>query len=374
MPASASQPAQTWLDNLKPADLFHTIFETADLGVILLTADGLIHRANPAFQQMCHQTVDELAGQSFLTLISAHTRPLWVHYWEPIMAGQRPSAQLEIQLILPQDPTPRPLWVSMTLARTNSDPPLMLALVQDITPRKTTEADLRELRHRLGQSREKTQLRLAQDLHDGPMQELYAAQFQLQALARRNGVQTDPAAQEALQTTQAIFQGVNKSLREICGELRPPTLVPFGLATAVRSLAETLQERYPNLTFTLHLDDDGQRLPEPMRLALYRIAQEAVNNVLKHAQATRILINLHLIETNQHTARPSEIVLEVQDNGRGFAVPARWIELARQEHLGLVGAAERAEDINGQFLILSTPGKGTIVRITAPLPPTGENE
>lgn len=371
---------KTWLDDLQPADLFYTIFEAADLGVVLLTTDGHIHRANPAFQKMCQATVDQLGGRLFASLITAETRPLWEHYWEAVQTEQRPGVQLELQLQPVTDTdsdadvsTP-PVWIDLTLTTTNKD--IFLTLVRDITPRKVTEADLRELRRRLAQSREKTQLRLAQDLHDGPMQDLYAAQFQLQALTRRESLQADAQAQKAVHGTQQIFRQVNQTLRQICGDLRPPALVPFGLAAAVRSHAEQFRKRYPDLQLTLNLDDDDQRLPEHVRLALFRICQEALNNVAKHAQATRVLINLRLLAQAEYSDEGAKIVLEVQDNGRGFDVPARWIDLARREHLGLVGAAERAEDIDGQFLILSTPGKGTIVRVTAPLTETndaGEN-
>lgn len=103
---------------------------------------------------------------------------------------------------------------------------------------------------------------------------------------------------------------------------------------------------------------DGQTLPERVRMALYRIYQIAITNVLRHAQATQVWIQFKL--------NREDVILEIKDNGRGFEVPERWIELARQGHLGLVGALERAEAIGGRLQVESEPGRGSLVRVTAP--------
>jgi signal transduction histidine kinase len=103
---------------------------------------------------------------------------------------------------------------------------------------------------------------------------------------------------------------------------------------------------------------DRDQLSERVRLALFRIFQHSVSNVLRHARATELKIHFALGEEN--------ITLEIKDNGQGFELPARWIQLARKGHLGLVGAAERAEALGGKLKIISAPGKGTMIRVIVP--------
>jgi signal transduction histidine kinase len=159
-------------------------------------------------------------------------------------------------------------------------------------------------------------------------------------------------------------QGLNQviqTLRSITSELRPPTLAPFGLEKAIRSHAERFQEAHPELELHFDLMSDQQKLPEPMRLALFRIYQQTLTNVIRHADARRVTIRLHL--------GADRATLDIEDDGRGFEVPARWIDLVRQGHLGLAGAVERAEAVGGQLKVVSTPGHGTQVQVNVPIQP-----
>jgi signal transduction histidine kinase len=107
------------------------------------------------------------------------------------------------------------------------------------------------------------------------------------------------------------------------------------------------------------LAHDGQDLPERIRIALFRIYQEALNNVLRHAQAKTVKVRLKL--TTQ------KVVLEIQDDGIGFELPNHWVRLARQGHLGLVGAMERAREVGGILEVITAPGRGTLLRASVPI-------
>jgi signal transduction histidine kinase len=144
------------------------------------------------------------------------------------------------------------------------------------------------------------------------------------------------------------------------GELRPPTLTPFGLEKSIRSHAARFRTENPQYELHLELSPDGQRLPERTRLAFYRVYQHSLANIVRHAQATRIDVRF-LMDAEQ-------AVLEVQDNGRGFQVPERWFTFVRDGHLGLAGAAERAEAIGASLQVTSAPGQGTLVCVTLPFP------
>jgi PAS domain S-box-containing protein len=229
-----------------------------------------------------------------------------------------------------------------------------------------------EVQRRLIQYRELERLLIAQDLHDGTLQDLIAMSFLLkdihhtaeERLAVSTGEISSSQAypnswQGKLGKLQQLLDEQIDQLRTFCSELRPPTLAPYGLEKAIEAHAETFQEKHAELHISLDLMHDGQRLPEGTRLALFRIYQELLNNVVRHAQASNVWVHFQLDGTLSE--------LQVKDNGQGFSVPENWVEVARQGHLGLVGIQERAEAVGGKVMIQSTPGGGTLVQVIVPL-------
>jgi signal transduction histidine kinase len=196
-----------------------------------------------------------------------------------------------------------------------------------------------EIHRRLMQSREAERLRLSQELHDGAMQDLYGVRYRLE------------------DETSAMVQDVIAKLREICGELRPSVLTPFGLERAIRAFMDTVADRHPGLAIELDLDADGQSIPEEARLALYRVVQEAVHNVIKHAEASRVRVAFRWNGTD------AEVTIE--DDGRGFTVPDAWLDLGRAGHYGLLGLSERVRALEGHLHVASKPGAGAQVRVRA---------
>jgi two-component system, NarL family, sensor kinase len=158
---------------------------------------------------------------------------------------------------------------------------------------------------------------------------------------------------------QISIQHVIRTLRDICGELRPPALTPFGLEVTLRSHAAIFQAAHPGLTLMLNLSADELHLPERVRLTLFRIYQQALNNVVQHAHASAVLVQL--------AADAQQIMLTIEDDGCGFVVPPSWLDFARQGHMGLLGAAERAEAIGGRLEVESVVGEGTVVRVVVPV-------
>jgi signal transduction histidine kinase len=232
-------------------------------------------------------------------------------------------------------------------------------LNEEILERQRIEAELAEVQRRLIDNVEVQRLELAQEIHDGPIQDLYAINMQMDIL-RSSMVEKEQ--KELIVAANEKLKQVVHSLRTISGELRPPTLAPFGLEKAIRSHAQQIQAAQPDLQIYLDLSPDKKLIEERIRLALYRIYQSAFANVLRHAQASRVEIRLIL--------NGEKVVLEIQDNGCGFDVPSRWLGFARKGHLGLLGASERAEAVDGKLEITSSPGKGTLVRVTAPMSTT----
>ncbi len=217
-----------------------------------------------------------------------------------------------------------------------------------------------EIQRLINQSQEVERTRIARELHDGPLQELIYASFLVQDIeseedAARRG--------EKLGQLSSWLQDQAASLRAFTSELRPPALAPFGLEKAIQSHMRQVEMRFPGIKLYRDLMPDRQAIPEDTRLALYRIYQEGMNNILKHANASEVSVRF------QFDQQQAEIVLS--DNGSGFDVPKNWVRLARKGHLGLVGMRERVESIGGSLLVQSALGAGTTVRVTAPLAVNG---
>lgn len=215
--------------------------------------------------------------------------------------------------------------------------------------------ELTEVQHRLIDVEEGERLHLAREIHDGPLQELYILDFGLVALA---GQIQDKEAQLQLSEMRSVLQNISRTLRTLCQKLRPPALGPFGLGVVIRSFAQNFQQTHPDIEVHLNLTDDKQKLSERVRLALYRICQHALDNIVLHAQASQISI--------QFTLDAEQAVLCIEDNGRGFAVPDNWFTFAKEGRVGLLGCKERAEAVGGFLEILSAPGYGVKLIITVP--------
>ncbi|CAM2064106.1 HATPase-c domain-containing protein [Sulfidibacter corallicola] len=203
----------------------------------------------------------------------------------------------------------------------------------------------REATMNRGQSeaRENERLRIARDLHDGPIQDLHAIQLRLSLTP--SGVHRE---------TDTYLRRVIQQLRWLCGELRPPAITQFGLSVAIRSHVEALKQKHPKQAIQLRLMNDGQSLGQETRLALFRICQEALNNAIQHAACETVHV---LFEWDSERLR-----LEVRDDGVGFQ-QRDYYEWSQSGHYGLMGIAERARAIGGELEIQSTPGSGTRVSV-----------
>lgn len=240
-------------------------------------------------------------------------------------------------------------------AQTEQDLRKQIFKAQSVLQSDHMEQEQHEIKNRLVESRERERLRLAQDLHDIPIQELYGLMYQVEDLRE---LVKDTNGTELVEEFNATIHRIVNNLRTLCGELRPPSLSPFGLEVALRDHVEKLRNVSPGLRFHLDLMRDQQNLSDNVRLCLFRIYQEAITNVIRHAQATDVHIRFQWDD--------EAATLEVEDNGVGFELPEHWVDFVRQESFGIVGIAERVESVQGTLEIESTPDHGTTVRVRVP--------
>jgi signal transduction histidine kinase len=226
---------------------------------------------------------------------------------------------------------------------------MVLWIAHDVTQQNEVAEERRRLLARLLVAQEEERLRIAGDIHDDPIQAMTAAGFRIASLRR---LLTEPDQEEALDRVAASVSKTVDRLRHLMFELRPPSLDNAGIAAALRDFIDK-EARDQGFTFALE-----SRLPsEPARetrSVVYRMAQEALVNIRKHAQARHVMVRLD--------ARNDGILTHIEDDGVGFDVS----EPVPQAHMGLASIRERSTLAGGWFRVESAPGAGTIVEFWVP--------
>jgi len=202
---------------------------------------------------------------------------------------------------------------------------------------------------------EKERRGLARELHDDTLQALIALNQRFQ-LARQSAETVDERA--SLDELQQMTERAISNLRRMVRGLRPIYLEDLGLTAALEMLAkEAGNEDGQPVHFSVR--GEPQRMTPEVELALYRMAQEALNNASRHANAQSVDLELSF--------EPHQVRMSIWDNGVGFEVPQMLDEFARKGHYGLLGLTERAELINAELKVESLPGNGTRVEVAVPL-------
>ena len=216
--------------------------------------------------------------------------------------------------------------------------------------------EIRAVQQQLLRSREEERARLARDLHDGPIQVLVGLNLELGLLM---ATQAESSPRQELGALRSEVQDLLSDLRQVCAELRPPMLDTLGLGAALRALVEEWSADY-GVTVDLEVPSDTEirHLPEDVAVNLYRVVQEALANVARHAAARQVTIRLAREATG--------LALTIRDDGRGFPMPDDLHDLTAQGHFGLAGMAERAALIGGRWTVESASGQGTTLRLIRP--------
>jgi PAS domain S-box-containing protein len=333
------------------------LLDAAVDGVVELDATGTIVRANGAFCSMVHLPIDEVLGRRWVDMVRRSERA------GDSLAGLPDTGEA----VVSSDTGTSYLEARASVVPTA--PPGTLLMIRDVTASKTAEQTIRTLfqflqdrdedrtrvLQRTNAAIEAERNRIARDLHDGPIQGISATTLSLEAIKLMMEAGSTDLALETLRKVCEELAEEAMNLRRVMSDLRPPVLEERGLIPAVRELCD----RWHNETGVAAevIADSHADVASDVETLAYRVVQEALSNVKKHAQATRVTVR---IEAMVGTLR-----VEVRDDGLGFDVEMAR-EFLKSGRVGLASMRERAELAGGTLTVKSSPGSGTAIMATLP--------
>ena len=263
-------------------------------------------------------------------------------------------------------------WKNTSLRRPDGGIVGIISMCQDVTAQKRAEIDLRSSREalralaaHLQSVREEERKRIAREIHDELGQSLTGFKMDLAWIRNRLQVEDGPLERKPLIAKIAemgqMLDGMAVLMRKLCTELRPGVLDDLGLMAAIEWQAREYRNR-TGIQCDLKLEAGELPVDPDRSTALFRIFQEILTNVARHAQASRVEVHMRRVDSHLH--------LEVRDNGRGISEA----EKAGAKSLGLLGLRERAVILGGAVEIEGVAGSGTTVRVRMPLPETETGE
>jgi len=343
---------------LRESEIMYSALVNQSLDGIIIIQDEVIKFINRAFANMTGYREEELLGMPFQSVVAPEDRDWVTERHRRRMAGEAVPSVYETRLMC-KDGTLLFVEVSAGLSEYQGRP-ANLTYLHNITKRKQTEEELKrshEQLHNLARYiedvRERERTRIARELHDEMAQSLTVLKMDLSWLDKALH-QDQLSLREKVKSMSQLLDSTIKQTRRIVTELRPGVLDDLGLAAALEWQAGELQN-HTGIACRVSVSPRNITINPAIATALFRIAQEALTNVVRHAQASRVEITLR--------KRGNRLLLRVKDNGRGITTE----KLSDPNSLGLMGMRERLLHWNGEVKIRGVNGKGTTVTAIIPL-------
>jgi len=321
----------------------------------LFDREGKHLRWNKNFEKVSQYTAEEIVNLRPVDFVGDDEKELLIQKIENVFAKGEDSVQ---SWFLRKDKVKVPYYFTGRSIFYEGKP-CLLGVGLDFSDRlaaqekiKKATQQLRELAAHLQNIREEERVEIARDIHDDLGQQLTAVQIALFRLAKQWKHEVE--LEKQLQGITDMTAQVIKSIRRISTQLRPAVLDDIGLVEAMKWQTEEFQKRF-SIPVTAFFSAIPDTLQQDIAVALFRIYQETLTNIARHAEATHVQVRL--------TSDDRQLMLEVQDDGKG--VDEEMIGSKRT--LGLLGMQERALMIGGEFIFSSTPAKGTSIKILIPL-------
>ncbi|MBN1189653.1 MAG: PAS domain S-box protein [Dehalococcoidales bacterium] len=250
------------------------------------------------------------------------------------------------------------LMISSSLVKNDEEHQVFEHVARDVTRERRMQDNLRYYVQQITRTQEEERNRIARDLHDDTAQALYALTRQIDNYIRNSGTSLTPGIIDFLQKLEEQTRSALQGVRRFSQNLRPPMLDDLGLMATLRWLVRDMQQRC-NLKTSLVVEGPERRLPSHVELTVFRVVQEALTNVEKHAQASTLDVKISFKEDG--------LDILIRDDGKGFELKEELTDLPRAGRLGLVGMDERVRLIGGTLNISSEINKGTLISVRVPV-------
>ena len=331
---------------------YRALFDSANDGMLVRDLEGNIIMANKAMAHLTGYTMDELIKINISQFLSPESLEIAMESQRERLEGKSTAktARCELQMVR-KDGKEITIEAVTSLLFGGEQLPIVQAIVRDITRHEQARKDLRDYARQAILAQEEERKRVARELHDETAQALASLGMDINSLAKMQGQRSGELSkrlEELRDRTSDILRGV----RSLSQAMRPPMLEEVGLLSALQGIANNLASQQ---TIKVQFEVKGipRRLLPDIELTLFRIAQEASTNIVKHSKATKSIFQLLF--------RPEKVQLRISDNGQGFECSNTKDDSAYSGKLGLIGMRERAKLVGGFLTILSKPGKGTTV-------------
>jgi len=334
-------------------DLFHFASDAVwvhDLG-------GRIVVCNRAFEETIGQPVEVLYGRNVREFLSEYGIGIASTVKKKLLTGERAVESYE-QRISRDDGTYAILEITTCLVMRQGKPVAFQNIARDVTEKRKAEDALKFYVRRVLQAQEEERKRISRDLHDETVQPLLLLVHGLDSVASQFTAELPEPAEQKLKTLRDLVAKTLENLRAHIQDLRPVILDDLGLPASLEWLADRLIAE-TGAEVKMAIGNEMPALPAEVELTIFRITQEALNNVRKHSKSREVGISLGIVG--------GQIRLTISDNGVGFIVPKYLIEAASSGKWGLMTMQERAQLLGGTIALRSLLGKGTVVVVNLPL-------
>lgn len=335
---------------------YRQLFENANDAIWINDVDGNIISANDAANRLVGGNLESLSHTSSRSSLSDESLRLANEIRTRLLRGETVDEPYEQKLVA-EDGTERVLKLTTNVFKVDGKPTGFQHIARDVTQEIRMQENLRFYLGQVTKAQEDERMRIARELHDDTIQALVALARELDMLASsKEGISEDK--KRLLENLRQQANTTMAGVRRLSQDLRPPTLDRLGLVAALDWLASNV-EGHSDIAVTVKKNGKERRLAGEAELLLFRITQEALNNVWRHSQATHTEV---IVEFDRDKTR-----IIVKDNGRGFSLSHPADDLSRRGKFGMVGMKERAKLLGGKLEIDSKPGKGTTISVEAPI-------
>ncbi len=334
---------------------YRQLFENALDAIWLHDLQGNIITANRAAEKLSGYSAAELIQMNVRSFLSEESLDLAGRVRYKLLANE-PVEQPYEQRLIRKDKSEALIQLATSLVFEKGEPAAFQHIARDITEQKRMQDNLRFYLQQASRAQEEERKRISRELHDDTIQSLVVLSRELDSLAANNNAQSEAIRlrfDKLWQQTNNVIQGI----RRLCQDLRPAALDRLGLLPALEWLASDTTN-YSGIATKVNVTGTERRFPEEVELVLFRITQEAMRNVWRHSQATSAEIR---VEFNESKTR-----ITVSDNGKGFHLPQKLSDLARDSKLGLAGMQERAQLIGATLTVKSELDKGSSITVELP--------